>query len=379
MIQVFTQNLLDQAVSKVASSEAAGYPAENVFDIQRRRLNWRSAGYWLVESGSNTIVFQESIGVNLTATIMPGAYATDALFLAAIVTAMMAAVGRVGTYTATRDATTSKIKLTQSVAGGAAVFRLIWTSASDFGDLLGFDTSADMTGATTYTADELRIHTEEFFIFDLGFPAQPTGFMAVSDRNRPINIQPTATVLLMGNPTSDFSAPAETFTITVRDFLLGYLNKDGISQLQVNGYRYWKLQIIDNDNPDGYLELGAMALATHAVMERGCPAFPYEGRPVDFSAKERSESGQKWVGKRPKSEIHALGWEGLTNADFALLKAFWEEVGCEQAFFVCLDPDSSFSADGVFWTRLVSFDTEPTHRLMSPGNWSYAWALMEEL
>jgi hypothetical protein len=379
MIQVFTTNLLDEAVSKTASSEAVGYPAENVYNIDRRRLNWRSAGYWLVVGGSNVITFQETIGVNKTATIAAGAYATDALFLAAIVTAMMGAAGRVGTYTATRDVTTGNIKITQSVAGGAAVFRLMWTVTPAFGTILGYDTSADMTGALFYIADELRIHTEEHFIFDLGFPAQPHGFLAVSDRNRPINIQPTATVLLMGNPTNNFAAPAETFVITVRDFLLGYISKDGISLLQANGYRYWKLQIIDNDNPDGYLELGAMGLLVQASISRGCPTFPYESNPIDYSSKEFSESGQKWVGKRPKTEVHNLSWDGLTNADFQVLKDFWEEMGTSSAFFVSLDPDSAFSSDGVTWCRLVSFDNGPTPRLQSPGNWSYAWNLREEL
>lgn len=378
MILAFNINLIDEAVSKVASSENPAYPAANIYDIERRRKTWRSYGYWLVELGLNTIVFRETTGgADLTATIPDDEYTSDATFFAAIKAALEAAGDSV--YTVNRDVTTGKIKITSDMSGGGNDFELRWLTAPDFGDILGFDTSANDTGAANYTADLLRIHTEEFFIFDFGFPCQPTGVIAVNDRNIPINISPGATVVLHGNPTNNFATPAESFTITVRDFLLGYLNPDGISQLQVNGYRYWKVQIIDNDNTDLYLELGAIFLGTHANMVRGCPAFPYEGRPIDNSQIDFSESGQTWVGKRPKSEIHQLGWEKLTNDDFALLKEMWETYGKTSSFFVCMDPNNAFSSDGVFWTRLVKFNDEPTHRLVSPGNWSYSWTLREEL
>ena len=259
MIQVFSTNLIDEAVSKVVSSEKAAYPATNAYNIDRRRLTWRSNGYWKVETGSNTIQFTEqALELNRVATIAVGAYASDALFFAAIKTALEA-VGD-STYTVSRDTTTGNIKILSALSGGATIFFIAWTAATAFGDVLGFDTSADDSGAASYTADLLRIHTEEHFIFDLGFPANPTGMIAVSDRNRPINISPTATITLEANPTNSFSAPVETFTITVRDYLLGYLNHEGIAQLSPSGYRYWKLKIIDNDNPDLYLELGAIFL-----------------------------------------------------------------------------------------------------------------------
>lgn len=377
MIQVFSTNLIDEAVSKVVSSEKTAYPASNAYNIDRRRLTWRSNGYWSVSAPANTIVFRESIGVDLTATIAVANYASDTTFLAAIKTALDAAGA--STYTVSRDTSTGHIKIISDGLGGGGIFSLMWTSATGFGTIIGFNTAADDTGALTYTADLLRIHTEEHFIFDLGFPANPTGMIAVSDRNRPINISPTATITLEANPTNSFTAPVETFTITVRDYLLGYLNHEGIAQLAPSGYRYWKLKIIDKDNPDLYLELGAIFLGNHIEMERGCPAFPYEGQPIDNSSIEFSESGQTWVGKRPQSESHNLGWEKLTNNDFAALKNFWEDYGTHSSFFVCLDPDSVFSADGVFWTRIVKFGSPPSHSLVSPSNWSYQWNLREEL
>lgn len=379
MIQVFNENFIDVAFDKTVSSEQAAYPASNVYDIARRRKPWRSAGYWLVESGKNTIKFtEEALQLDLTATITPGEYTSETTFFAAIKSALEATGD--ATYTVSRDSTTGKIKILSDLSGsGTTLFTINWPAATDFGDILGFDTSVISTGAAFYLADEIRIHTEEFFIFDFGAPMQPTGFFAVSDRNRPINISPTATVTLMANASNAWGTPAETFTITVRDFLLGYINVDGIAQLQPAGYRYWKVKIIDNDNPDTYLELGAMLLGAHAEMERGCPAFPFESNPVNNSVVGYSESGQTWVGKRPKTILHSLMWEKLTNADMDVLMDFWEDVGCESPFFVCLDPNSVFSPDGIKWSRLVRFNSEPSYRLLSPGNWSSGWALREEL
>jgi len=379
MMQVFNQNLIEEAVSKTVSSENASFPATNIYDLERRRMTWRSAGYWLVASGSNTIVFREvNAGADLTATIAAGAYATDALFLAAVAAAMNAASTHTSTYTATRNPSTGKIILTQSAAGTASVFQLRWLTAAAFGTILGFDTSANDTGSTAYTADELRIHTEEFFIFDFGAPVNPTGIIAVSDRNIPLNISPTATVTIMANPSNSWSAPAESFTVTVRDFLLGYLNPAGIAAL-AGGYRYWKLQIIDNDNPDLYVELGAIVVATHIALDRGAPAFPYASKPVDNSIVDFSETGQAWVGKKPKTRIHTIQWEKLTNDDMEALEQAWEEKSKAISFFIALDPDSHFTTDGIRRTVLVKFQEEPESRLVSPGNWSSQWVIREEL
>lgn len=375
---IFNVNLLEEAVTKTASSEDTSYPATNVYNIERRRLTWRSKGYWNIESGANTILFNEG-GSDLTATIAVAEYATDALFLAAIATAFNGAASKQNTYSVSRDVSTGKIKLTAVLAGTGTIFTIKWTSADDFGTIIGFDTSADDTGSLVYTADLLRIHTEEFFIFDLGVPGQPTGFAAVNDRNVALNISPSATVRLMGNPTNSWASPAETFTITLRDFVLGYVNIDGIAQLQTAGYRWWKFQIIDNDNPDQYLELGAMALMSHAVMERGCPSFPLTARDQDLSRVDYSESGQSWISKRPKTRLHTLSWEKLTNADADLLQDFWEEYGLHNSFFVCLDPLSAFSPDGLKWIRLVKFAEPPTLQLVKPAVWTYDWQLREEL
>lgn len=379
MMQVFNNNFIDEAIGKTASSENAAYPAANAYNIARRRLTWRSNGFWSIPIASSTLVIQDTVGVNLTASVTGGNFTSDTTFFAALKSALEFVSD--STFTISRDSTTKKIKITAVLGGTATVFRIITTNPSSaaLADILGLSLVSDYIGALSYIADELRIHTEEYFIFDFGFPAQPTGLVAVSDRNRPLNISPTATVMLYGSPTNNFTSPAETFNVTLRDFLLAYLDKNGIAQLSPSGYRYWKLQIIDRDNPDLYLELGAIFIGAHVQLVRGAPAFPLRGKPVDNSVINESESGQSWVGKKPKTKIHTIGWEKLTNADFDALEAVWDKFGKESSFFIGMDPGSAFSVDGIMWTRLVKFNDDPASELISPSNWSYAWTLKEDL
>lgn len=359
------------------SSADSSYPVSNVYDLDRRRKMWRTAGYWLVTSGANTIVFQDTAGVNLTATIAAGEYTSDTAFLAAIDAALEAAGA--ANYTVTRDATTNRIKITSDLSGGATVFRLMWTAATGFGDLLGFDTSADDTGASTYTADLLRIHTSEWLKWDLGIPTNPTALVVMADRNVPMQLSPTATVKLQGSHTDSWTSPSVDLTLTVRDFILGYVAPDGIAGASSGGYRYWRLYIEDKDNPVGYLQFGVAILGSHVDITRGCPEFPLEMQGEDLSTVQVSEAGQVFAGRRPKTESIVLNWAKLDVASCEALNSVWESHGTHSNFVVVMDNDEVFSSDGFNQVRLVRFGAQPTRRLVSPGNFSYTWQLKEAL
>ena len=364
----------DVVANAYYSSQKSAYPVSNLYDLERRRKMWRTDGYWDL-TGAVTIVFQESAGVNITATLAATEYTTDATFLAAIKTALEAA--GVGTYTVERDTTTGRIKITQSVAGGATVFRLMWTAATGLGAIMGFDTSADDTGALTYTADLLRIHTSEWLEWDLGIPSNPSALVALGDRDTPIPISPNATVKLQANHTRNWSSPAVDLTITHRDNILAYLAADGIAGDGSPGYRYWRLVITDNDNPNLYVSLGVVFLGRHVEVSRGCPEFPLELQARDYSERQETESGQRISGFRQQTDVFPLNWAVLDTETKEALQDVWTFYGTHSAFIVSMDPDDVFSTDGYTQVKLVTFENEPVARLVSPGNWSYAWQLRE--
>lgn len=380
-ILVFDTRLtnLNTVANAYESSEKTAFPASNAHDLNRRRKSWRSNGCFEIVDGENTLVFRETAGVDLTATVVAGTYTSDTLFLAAIKTALEAA-GE-STYTVARDATTNRIKITAVLGGSATVFQLQLTDpdSADMAAILGFDTSADLTGALSYEADLLVIHTSEWLKWDFGFPANPTGFLACGDRNTPLQISPTAVVKLQANWTDSWANPAEEWTITFRDFLLGYFREDGIAEDIAEGYRYWRMQIQDPQNIDGFVEFGVVFLGTHILTTRGCPAFPLDAPNQDNSRIAFSEGGQTFAGRRPSQQSFSLSWENLDTATAEQLQAMWEEYGLHTSFVVALDCSGAFSTDEIEWMKIVKFERDASPRLVSPGIWNCNWVLREEL
>src|SRR3990167_10696644 len=209
------------------SSADASFPITNVRDGDRRTKYWRTAGYWNIVSGDNTIVFQETSAVNITATITAAEYTSTTSFIAAVKSALDAAGD--STYTVSQDATTDKLKIVSNGAGGGGIFSLIWTHAdsTDMAAVMGFDTASDQTGAITYTADVLKIHTNEFITIDLGMAGNPRGFALIYDRNNPLPLSPDATITLQGNETNAWSDPSFSQSIEFDTESLSFVNADG--------------------------------------------------------------------------------------------------------------------------------------------------------
>lgn len=361
------------------SSEKAAFPATNAYDVNRRRKSWRSNGCFEIIDGENTLVFRENAGVDLTAIVVAGTYASDTSFLAAVKAALEAA-GE-STYTVARDNTTNRIKITAALGGSATVFQLQLTDAdsADMAAILGYDVSANLTGSLTYEADLLVIHTSEWLKWDFGFPCNPTGFIACGDRNQPLQISPTAVVKLQAAWTDNWASPAEEWTITYRDFLLGYYRAEGIAEDVEEGYRYWRMQIQDPQNMDGFVELGVVFLGTHMLVTQGCPNFPFDAPNQDGTEVEFSEAGQTFAGRRPSRQRFTLNWNLLDNASAEVLQRMWEEYGLHSSFVIAMDPNSAFSTDGGQWMKIVKFDRDSAPRLVSPGLWACNWNLREEL
>lgn len=374
---IIDTNLIDQRVSYDASSENASYPASNVLDISKRKRTWRTAGNFVIESGSNTLVIKDvNGGPNLTATITAGTYASDALFFAALKSALEAASD--STFTITRNTTSKKIVITAVLGGAATHFEIVCTHANSAAmcGILGFSTAANRTGALAYTADLIRIHTSEWIEFDFGAPVSPTAFLAVADRNRPLKVSLTATVRLQGNSTATWSSPQVNELATVNDRTIGLADEDGIGG---TACRYWRVLIQDVDNSYGFLELGAIVIGTHAVLARGAPVFPLEVEEEDLSQKEKSEGGTLVGSKRDRTDFISLNFEGCTKADLEVLEDVAETYGTHSVFAVMLDTEGAFSSDVLKWARLVSMEQAPRKRLVRPNNWTVSWLLREAL
>lgn len=357
----------DRVAAEYVSSENTNYPVDNIYDIERRTKVWRSAGYWDLSSNDKTIVFRETVGVDLTATIGANEYASDTLFFAAIKTAFENAGA--STYTVTRDTTTNKIKITSDGSGGGGVFQLRMSDAasSDMATLLGYDNAFNYTGALTYTADDLSIHSYEFIKWDFGIPSNPKAFCFTADRNSPLVFSENAVLKLQGNTTDSWSSPQYEETISFDNYVLHLVNEDG---LHTGPLRYWRFYIEDHQNAVGYIEGGLVYLGDMSILSQGVAQFPYQVEYIDRSTTVYAESGQEFTDQRPKAENISLNYNFLTKEDAEKIDDIFQTFGTHTPFFMSFDPSAVFSSTKNRAVKYVKFDSPPQMKLFRPNLFS---------
>lgn len=368
---VMNQNYIysDGVVSETHSSSTAAAPSTNVYANVRRSKVWRTAGYWNITSSINKVVFRDAGGADLTATIAVAEYTSDTALFAAIKTAMQAVGAQ--TYTISRDATTNKIK----IASNGATFKLMLSSVNFTSKTtLGFTTGTDLTGAVTYTADTLKIHTEEFLVWDLGISSNPKAFILVGLRNTPIKISSTATVKLQGNATNVWTSPSFEQTLTVDDEAIAYSSSTGFG-----AYRYWRLHIQDVSNSYGYVEVSNVYLGDMIEPDQGAIQFPFDSPLVDYGKNYESEMGVVFSTVRQQSQRYNIDWNNLSTSEIETISDFIKDFGIAYPFFISIDPNTAFSSASNRWIKYVRFDAMPQLSLIAPNLWASKWSLKDEL
>lgn len=355
------------------SSQLAAAPASNIVDKMRRSKVWRSSGYFKITSANKGIVFRESVGVNLTANIAEAAYTSDSAFLTAVKAALDAAGD--STYTVERVAATGLIKITSNGSGGGGIFQLMWTNvASTAATVLGYSTAADDTGALNYTADVVRIHTSEWIVIDMGSASNPSAFVLAGKRNSALGISSTATVKIQGNGTDVWTAPSFDQTVTYSEDGMSYFSDSGFG-----AYRYWRIEITDLDNPNGYIEVSNIYLGEVFETAQGRVQFPFDIEYRDYSQTEESDNGVSFSDIKQQTLFLSLDWFALTKEDVETLRDFVEHYGTYYPFFIALDPLEAFSTDENKWVKMCRFASPPTFSLVSPNVFTSDWELKEEL
>ena len=376
--QILAYNYLAEAtVAEVdASSETAGFPVENVYNYTRRSKVWRSSGHFEVKTGLNKIIFQESIGVDLTAEVVVGHYETFALFAAAV----KAALELVGanTYTITQDSTTKKIK----IASNGATLRLIWTDSDSatMAGILGFSTAADDIGATTYTADILKTSSEEYILIDFGMAVNPDAVVISWRTDEQTKISGLATVTLKASFTNSLDSAPYSQTLTKTDY--GYFIKkssesdDGISDTP---YRFWKISITDSTNPYGYIDIGSVFIGKWMNFTRGRIQFPFTMGYETGSTKSVTDGGQILAQNKYSTRRFSVDWFGLTQSEKQMIDEFSREVSTTSPFYLMLDSGTVVSDSTEKSLVYCSFEDMPSWTMDFPGVFSCDMSLREEI
>lgn len=363
--------------SITATSEASGFPKENALDVTRRTKVWRSGGYYLVESGSNEITFEETASTPLTATVAVGGYSSFSALATAIKTALEAVGGSV--YTIDQNTSTLKARISSDGAGGGGIFNLLWTTSSGIGDILGFDTTSNDTGSTSYTADSLRITTGEYFLFDFGMGINPDAIV-VSWRQDIVNqINDTATLDVKGNYTNNFTTSIYSASASKTEYGFLLRKDDSSSGLATDYLRYWRLGITDLDNVNGYIELGSIFIGDFIGFSRGCVQIPFSGGWEDGSITEVTEGGQSVGSKRYITRQFRTEWYALTQAEKELFDNFYERVRTVDPFYILLDPNQVLGSTVERHLAYVRFNSAPSWTMDRPGVFTLSCDLREDI
>lgn len=374
--RLYTTNYLDinTLANNDVTSADSDFPVTNVYNKIRRSKVWRSAGYFEVTATNNTIIFEETAGTPLTATITAGEYTS----ISAMSTAIKNALDSAGasTYTVLNDSTTGfKFKITSNGGGGGGIFNLKMGDASNTcEDLLGFD-SANLSGSLNYTGSLIKINTGEAIIFDMGLSTKPKGFALIGPRNSPLKISPNATIRLQGNHTNTWTSPVYNQTVSYDDQALYIENENNLSTV---GLRYWRVSFEDQ-NPNGYIEVGSLLLGDFFNPSRGRANFPLTSRYIDRSVEVFSEGGQTFSDVFPQSQSYSVEWRGLQKADIEAFDLIFQRFGTVRPFFVSMDDNAVYSSKVNRRVKFVKFVQEPQYSLVSPDNFTMSMALREEL
>ena len=374
-VKILSDNFADSTVyaNLYKSSEQTSFPVSNAMAFIRRSKVWRSAGYYNVTSSNNVIRFRDSASTDIDATIAVDEYTSHALFMAAVDAALEAAGA--ANYTVTQNSY-YKFIITSDLSGGATAFQLRTADAAfTAASLLGFDTSSNLTGASTYTADYLRINSSEWITFDLGVPSNPTDFVMIGARNTGIKLTSSGTFKLQGNTTNNWTTPEYDTTLTYDDEAIILQSDAG---LHTTNLRYWRILFTDQ-NAFGYTEIGSIFLGNSYVTSRGAVVFPFNSSYDDMSITVKSEGGQTFSEVLDKTQRFSAQWNGLTKTELEEFKRIWEIYGTSHPFFMSFDSQEAFSSSANRMVKYVKFTSDPSYSLVSPNNYNFNMEFTEEL
>ena len=140
------------------------------------------------------------------------------------------------------------------------------------------------------------------------------------------------TLKLQGNATDSWGTPSVDETLT---WASGHIIKD-ITQAS---YRYWRIQIIDAGNSDGFISIGRAWIGDLYQAPDIAPAINHNRN--SESVKSISASGQGYQDTRYKYSIVTATWPKLTHTEKAEIFAIFDAIDIGTPFFVTFEETQS--------------------------------------
>jgi hypothetical protein len=205
-------------------------------------------------------------------------------------------------------------------------------------------------------ADEQRIHTYEYLIFDIGYSAPVDFFALIGESGEEITLSENAVVKLQGNSINSFTSPPfdKTITRTIDGY---YRFNDDVA----SSYRYWRIYIEDKTNTLDAIKVSKVYLGDYTEISRNV-SHGFTTSIEDLSTVVKSESGIIYADiKKQYSKISGINLNYITVTDKELLESFFLAVGLYNPFFISIDPTLKISTTLNKLTKYCFLESAPVY------------------
>lgn len=307
-----------------ASSEDSNFPVSNLAKYSRASV-WRSAGTYVVGSSNKLDINYNGLGA-VAASVTAGSY-TRTEFTTAVSEALSAAAGAAITV----SYSLGKFTIACSGSSLSLLFSSGTNAASSMHASLGFATQ-DYTAALTYTGPKRSIHTEESVVFDLMTAEEIDSVAVLFSPLDGIKLTREAVVTIQGSATNHWDSPGISQALTY-DETYGHMTHFFATASE---YRYWRLKIVDAENPDLYVEIPKVFLSKATQLTQG-PDIGFTVDKTMGNASVRTSYGVKYTDIYPRLSAYGFTLNALDSADVETLDLMHERVGDHFPVFISLD------------------------------------------
>jgi hypothetical protein len=313
-------------VELIASSEDSEFQVSNLKSPVRSKL-WRSSGYYLINAANNKINFRDTaLGPELTATITLGEYDSTAL-CAEIKTQMEL----VSAFTFTVVFIDGLFSIETSGSYLDLLFSTGTNASTSMRNVLGYNNN-DFENDTEYSSVNIAIHTEEFLVIDIKTAEEIDSFAIVFDPFIENYFSTDAQIKLMANATLDFSAPAVNETLSFNETYESIFKFFDTPQ----EYRYWKIQIIDPDNQNLYIQLPKVVIGKGIQLNRSA-SIGFNLSLIDQSKKTFTQYGNLFSDIYPIKKQLTFDLNYFDDDDLEQLTKSFYRTGQTEVVFINID------------------------------------------
>lgn len=320
------------------SSEESASPHTFALD-QLRSKAWKTALGWTIVAGFNDkIDITEGVTGDATATLTAGTYATGALMAAEIQTQLNAAATD-NTWTCTYDAATNKFTIGHdNTQTGGIEWSTGPNAATSAGRDLGYDVSADDTGAASYAADTVSYQSRHFLTIKL--PASATvKFGAVLDHN----LTASGTVLLLGNSSDSWTSPGTTQTLSDENTAKTIRSLFFSDQT----YQWWRFEFRDVTNQVGFTQIGLVHLGDYFQPTRAF-AVNHTVNRDELTDIQEADQGAGFQDLKASAKVWLINFPGVTDNDVSSFDTMQDNRKIGRPLFFYFDPQNT-AGDGDYF------------------------------